>query len=382
MESDGENEISVTVGEEAVRKWASAKKLSQKTTDALITIGYDSMEALSLLTKDDLLDSNIPIGQRNLLLHCIKNTFPLGPAAGSKPQHQPREHDNTQSSSAPGPSATDRSSSAPDQALMCDQSSDSFIRNVLGQLSSAQQPGHQPTSYGGSSAHAMENTGTFSWQDPQIYLKSLSNSVSNSNYLDITEFANMSANLQTERILSNNDDGQLIFKSGPSKPKLESLSISQWSVANLAILQKLLQDNCLTQGQILDYLSYTTRVYQLFSTHEVKSVYFYDREYRKLQHQHKFRWGTDIPHIQTVFLRPKIASPPQYAQQAKQNSRPNLGFPHQPRASHTSQGVEICRRFNSKRSCTVKQCKYAHTCSVPGCSDKHPASEHASSKNM
>lgn len=106
-------------------------------------------------------------------------------------------------------------------------------------------------------------------------------------------------------MISDNDDGQLIFKSGLSKPKLESLSVWQWSVANLAILQKLLQENCLGQDQVLDYLSYTTRIYQLFSTHDIKSVYFYDREYRKLQHGHRFRWGTDVPHIQTVFLKPK-----------------------------------------------------------------------------
>ncbi|CAC5357523.1 unnamed protein product [Mytilus coruscus] len=34
-------------------------------------------------------------------------------------------------------------------------------------------------------------------------------------------------------------------------------------------------------------------------------VLFFDREYRRLQKQHNFRWGTDIPHLQSVYLRPK-----------------------------------------------------------------------------
>ena len=42
-----------------VEKWATAKKLSEKTADTLIQLGFDSMEALSLLTGDDLQDTYI-----------------------------------------------------------------------------------------------------------------------------------------------------------------------------------------------------------------------------------------------------------------------------------------------------------------------------------
>ncbi|CAC5371544.1 unnamed protein product [Mytilus coruscus] len=78
-------------------------------------------------------------------------------------------------------------------------------------------------------------------------------------------------------------------------------------MANLAILYKLLvlEEGHLAQNNILDYLSYATRTYQLFLFHDVTSVFFYDREYRRLQYLHKFRWGTDVPHIQTVFLKSK-----------------------------------------------------------------------------
>ena len=222
-----------------------------------------------------------------------------------------------------------------------------------------------------------------SWQDPQIYLKSLTTSNNKVSHFDIVDYVDNSSLSQTERVLSNNEDGQLIFKSGPSKPKLENINLSQWSIANLAIMHKLLEQQYLSQGQILDYLSYTTRVYQLIATHETRSVLFYDREYRRLQHLHKFRWGTDVPHIQTVYLKPRHLA--QNAQQV-QTSKPNTyksaqagsndQFP--PRASHTAQGLEICKRFNSRKGCAVRQCRFAHACSVPGCSDNHAAFAHVS----
>ena len=102
---------------------------------------------------------------------------------------------------------------------------------------------------------------------------------------------------------------QLVLKTGPSKPKLENLTLCQWSTANLAILHKLVGEGLSGEG-IMDYLSYTTRVYQLFATQESQSVFLYDREYRKHQFLHKFRWGTDVSHIMTVCLRPKALQAP------------------------------------------------------------------------
>lgn len=255
-----ENEVLLTVGEDAIKKWANVKRISPHSAECLLDMGFNSMEALSLLTPSDLEESPIPLGQRKLLIHSVKQTFPRGMAAATSTDRMGTPMEDRGGQNKPAEDTSDAS----------------FIRDIMGQLHQAQgqpRPTTQPM---------QASNGMYSWQDPQIYLKSLVPSNS-SNYLDIVD--------QSERVLSNNDDGQLIFKSGPAKPKLESISISQWSVANLGIMHKLLQDSSLHHDQILDYLSYTTRIYQLFSSHEVKSVYFYDREYRRLQHNHKFRWG-------------------------------------------------------------------------------------------
>ena len=71
----------------------------------------------------------------------------------------------------------------------------------------------------------------FSWQDPQIYIKSLTNTQDN-NYHDIVYFVSASGtSFNDETLLSYSSTGQLIFKSGPSKPKLELISLCQWSMA-------------------------------------------------------------------------------------------------------------------------------------------------------
>lgn len=53
--TDSDSEVEITCGEAAAKKWATMKKLSPKTADRLIELGYDSiMEALSPLAEDDL----------------------------------------------------------------------------------------------------------------------------------------------------------------------------------------------------------------------------------------------------------------------------------------------------------------------------------------
>lgn len=86
--ADSDSEVEITRGEAAVKKWATMKKLSPKTADRLIELGYDSMEALSLLSEDDLGEAIIPIGQTKLLLYSLKQTFPRGQAAsGNNANH-------------------------------------------------------------------------------------------------------------------------------------------------------------------------------------------------------------------------------------------------------------------------------------------------------
>ena len=103
----------------------------------------------------------------------------------------------------------------------------------------------------------------------------------------------------------------MVVKSGPRKPKLGNVTLAQWSVANLAILYKLVGESKLHDGNILDYLSYTIKVCQLVQRYTLVLVLMYEREYRQLQARNKFRWGTDVPYFHTMHLQPRPTHPSQ-----------------------------------------------------------------------
>ena len=86
----------------------------------------------------------------------------------------------------------------------------------------------------------------------------------------------------------------MVVKSGPCKPKLENVSLAQWSVANLAILYRLVAESKLHGGNILDYLSYTTKICQLVQRFTLISVLLYDREYRQLQARILYTYNPEL----------------------------------------------------------------------------------------
>ncbi|CAC5422626.1 unnamed protein product [Mytilus coruscus] len=281
----------------------------------------------SYSSADDLSKSKLPIGQQKLLIKSVRQTFLQSEEEndGDLPKRTSMADNNEElpASSSAGAHADINVSSGTNNGLPAPTEPEvtaNYIRDVLGQLQK-QQPqhgGHVSNCSTNNTGSSLDLNDNISWQDPQIYLKSLNSSGSSVVYYDIVDFVQSSGGFfDEEKLISKSDCGQLVFKSGPSKPKLETVTMCQWSMANLAILHKLLGEGLLDQGQVLDYLSYTTRIYQLITSHDMVSVFFYDREYRRLQSMHRFRWGTDIPHIQMVYLKPRAA---RYSQQT--NTQP------------------------------------------------------------
>ena len=199
-------------------------------------------------------------------------------------------------------------------------------------------------------------------------------------YLDIVDFIQHvnKTNQEEQQVLSTSDNGtnKLILHSGPAKPKLETLTITQWSMANMAIMYKLLSTGDLAPIQMLEYLSYTMSIWRFSCTCEWVSVLFFDREYRKLQKQLNFPWGTDVPRLQTEILRQKSleTNPKPLIHSQVQLSKPKQFVTNY--ASHTSNGIAICKKFNFRKGCFLPQCKFEHVCAVPGCAGKHPAFKH------
>ena len=90
------------------------------------------------------------------------------------------------------------------------------------------------------------------------------------------------------------------------KKRLETITLAQWSFANLAIPYRLVEELRLHTGNILDYLSYTTKICQLLQRYTLASDLLYDRKYRQLKSRHGFRCGTDVLHIHTIHLQSRV----------------------------------------------------------------------------
>ena len=216
-----------------------------------------------------------------------------------------------------------------------------------------------------------------SWKDPQIYLSRAASGKSSPSHYDITDF--VTGMVEEEVVVGGNGSHQVVLKSGPKKPKLENVTLAQWCVANNAILYRLVSESKLNTNNMLDYISYSTKVCELVQRFTLVSVLLYDRNYRQLQAQNGFRWGTDVPHLQNVHLIPRIPRP--------NGNQPQTGGPSQPSRSHQNSGPltldwrVICKLFNTKAGCNYKECRYVHQCSYNECHQVHSATTHYQGKN-
>ncbi|VDI71189.1 Hypothetical predicted protein [Mytilus galloprovincialis] len=265
-----------------VMAWAEVMKLNTATANEMLELGFDSMEAVALIEKEDLDNSSIPIGQRKLLLRAVGKTFKKDFSPSERMAANSRLPAVSNSGACALQDGDDGSTVNKDGGAhehlkdggIQTNTDDAYVNAVLQQLTGQQTQyvhssglldGRQNQNIAGNSNESdnsvtnLGNTGInsiLSWQDPQIYLKH-SNIDSKVNYLDIIDFVGNDiggTSMPEERLISNASGGQLVFKSGPLRPKLESLSLCQWSRANLSIMYKLLSTGELAQTQILDYL--------------------------------------------------------------------------------------------------------------------------------
>ena len=342
-------------------EWAAAHKISADCVKVLVKDGFTSMEAICLLEKEDL-GAKIPRGQHRLILQAVATLRKKNGQDSHPPEQEVHIQAHSASTPAPGiesdpyiAAITDRLLSAQSTTTPLAPPQPPTARDIC--QPEVDQP-HQPPS-------------NLSWNDPQVFLKMASGKAGTASYYDITDFANLATSAVREEVVGNGSvsGAQLVWRTGPRKPKLSSLTIPQWSVANLAILNRLREDGLLSATSIMDYLSYTTRLYQLFQRYDAVSVFYYDREYRKLQSQLAFRWGTEVTHLQTLWLKEghRSATTPT-------TTGPLVATPKY--AAKAADGRTICRLYNTQRGCHFKDCRFAHVCSHVGCERTHSYSQH------
>ena len=351
-------------------KFCMDNNVQKGVINELLEKGFDSLNTFRLVEADDIRSQKIPIGQRKLLLHLAKSLIdqtettqnPQETTTGSHPLENPGSDQTIGDPQENHPAA----GATPINNMDTYQS---LINTLINQQS--QLAGQFSTTGGVQSQHCVANSlsqAQPSWKDPQIHIATATGKSAPS-YYDICDF--VPNNIEEELVIGGQGDQQVIVKSGPKKPKLENLSLSQWSIANLAILYKLEGEGKLVGPAVMDYLSYSTKFYQLVQKCSLTSVLLFDREYRKLQAGMGFRWGTDVQHLHTLHLQPrdKLAKQGPVMQQSRKGTS---NAPNKPKQGK----IGICRNFNSDKGCSYNECKYQHTCIIPGCNQKHSATSH------
>lgn len=180
------------------------------------------MDTLETLTPEDTLKAKIPVGQMKLLLTAVRNTFRAedAPSTVAAQQTPNTTAETAAANSTPNDLAT---------AVNSETCDDAFVRVVMDQMRASQAniaKSIVPEPLRNQELPP-EIQGGYTWQDPQVHLKSLSASSNStcSNHLDIVDFVNVGGAHQSEKVMSDNSGFQIICRSGPNKPKLENSDV-------------------------------------------------------------------------------------------------------------------------------------------------------------
>ena len=196
--------------------------------------------------------------------------------------------------------------------------------------------------------------------------------------LRIVDFISSLVPKDTEQTISDMGGSRLLISYGHQRPRLESVSLTQWVVANTRIFHSLLFSSKLpTSRDVRDYLAYTVKIMELAGRYEWTSVLKFDDEFRQLQATYNFPWSHDSNHLHQVTLVPKAKPKPNTVGQAPQSNQSSTG-PNT--AMYSADNRIICRKFNSV-GCQSNPCQFAHVWNrkvkVKACSSSHPATRHS-----
>ena len=218
--------------------------------------------------------------------------------------------------------------------------------------------------------------------DPIVYLTGVDQALK---VLDICDFVNTGQPVSLDiSALSGPDEVLQEYykvKSGSRRPKLEDVSIAQWSLANARIFDKLFWQGNFSQTNARRYLAYTAKISEMFVKFEKFSVLEYDRRYRHYQAASSppLSWGVDIPHLASLVLVPLRVSSGAKQQKYGTSSSQQYGSSsiHQygSSSSQQHQSRPRCKLYSTMRGCKFGvRCNYDHSCMI--CGGPHPQFAH------
>lgn len=342
--------------------WAVEHHLSRKTTLALNKEECNTVEALKLVTAEDINRMEVPVGQIRLLREAVRTLGnpisvvdpPAPPPQGGRPRTPDKELEPEVDPNADAlrQAGLDLQATLNAKALEEGARPDPDLEAAGGTPGKGQPPTPSlPVVPGGGAAAGGYQWSGSSGEDPLLILtaKSLTNRA-----LKIVDFllepakSRVSRSRREQVTFSSMGNGGIALKAEESSHYY--VSIEEWVGANMRLMAQLIRTGALGQTKVLYYVAYTTMIADLAMTSDWPSVLQFDSRYRELQADRQFAWGTRLSHEQQQHVRPK-ASP----QQPKQKG----GKTHKTPSSYSAD--DICRQFAAKGQCMFgDQCKFRH----------------------
>ncbi len=337
--------VQVSSLDTATKHWLGEQGLSDGTIQKIQQFGFTSKQAVAVMRREDITAMDVqPLAQQRLLQSIIESSAQSAAATGHSAAHVPP-------------------ATAP-QGLQ-----DNLSAQIAQLFSSLPNHDDQP----GSQQTPATLHGERIDLNPLAYLLPRSSK----KYLDITEFVQAGMTESEEAVMGGGGGTQIVFKSGPQKPRLENVTPMQWSAANMRIAFELVRSGQLQLSGLFEYIAYTIKVSELAQTYLWQSVLQYDRAYRQLQVEHGFKWGSDTPHLATVHLKPRSAASGSLTASNRRPDRPS-------RTAQTptqTQQSQVCRLYQRNQCPFGDSCKYVHACSAPACHGLHPLAHHGKNAN-
>ena len=176
-----------------------------------------------------------------------------------------------------------------------------------------------------------------------------------------------------ETVLGASGGTQIILKtSHEKKPLLNNITFPQWSAANFRIMHTLVKDGALpSMSDIMNYISYSTKVSELAKIYPLACVVQYDDLYRRMQFATGCKWGTESQFIYQQSLHKPETNQPGSTKQA--NRPPGRST----KTINPTMGKQVCYDFQRRQGCSYgTACKYDHVCIKPQCLGDHPQWKH------
>ena len=194
--------------------------------------------------------------------------------------------------------------------------------------------------------------------DPRAYLGL--HTTRRGKYKAVVDYIPRSATQSNEEI--DLGGGFVLTNRQGTRPKLESVTAAQWTVANMRIMAEIVRDDSPRNPNVnYEYMAHTAKIGELATRFTWTSVIAYDDAYRQCQHENGFKWGSDAPHTCIVLLRE-----PQHRQLNQRQQKP---------ASAPDQQQQYCHNYNNGRVCTFgENCRFRHKCEI--CNEDHAKANH------